>query len=97
MAYGMSGKLFQGPFLAAHPGFKLHAVTERNQKNAEKDFPGIISYDTTAELIADEAIDLLVINTPNNTHYEYAKQALNSGKDILVEKPFITSVFMPLK
>lgn len=92
MAYGMSGKLFQGPFLAAHPGFKLHAVTERNQKNAEKDFPGIISYDTTAELIADEAIDLLVINTPNNTHYEYAKQALNSGKDILVEKPFTTTV-----
>lgn len=92
MAYGMSGKLFQGPFLAAHPGFKLHAVTERNQKNAEKDFPGIISYDTTAELIADEAINLLVINTPNNTHYEYAKQALNAGKDILVEKPFTTTV-----
>jgi scyllo-inositol 2-dehydrogenase (NADP+) len=92
MAYGMSGKLFQGPFLAAHPGFKLHAVTERNQKNADKDFPGIISYDTTEELIADEAIELLVINTPNNTHYDYAKQALHAGKHILVEKPFTTTV-----
>ena len=91
MAYGMSGKLFQAPFIAAHQGFKLHAVTERNQKNAEKDFPGIISYNSTDELMADENIDLIVINTPNNTHYEYAKQALHAGKHILVEKPFTTS------
>jgi len=88
MAYGMSGKIFHAPFISAHPGFKLHAVTERHQKNADKDFPGIISYDHTDDLIADENIDLIVINTPNNTHYDYAKQALNAGKHILVEKPF---------
>jgi len=88
MAYGMSGKVFQGPFLQAHPGFKLHAVAERNQKAAEKDYPGIISYNSTEELLADETIDLIVINTPNFTHYDYAKQALNAGKHILVEKPF---------
>jgi len=88
MAYGMSGKIFHAPFISAHPGFKLHAVTERNQKNADKDFPGIISYNHTDDLIADESIDLIVINTPNNTHYDYAKQALHAGKHILVEKPF---------
>ncbi|MBB6499760.1 Gfo/Idh/MocA family oxidoreductase [Pedobacter cryoconitis] len=88
MAYGMSGKVFHGPFLAAHKGFKLRAVTERNQKNAEKDFTGIISYNSTEELLNDEEIELIVINTPNYTHYDYAKQALNAGKHILVEKPF---------
>lgn len=88
LAYGMSGKLFQGPFINAHPGFKLYAVTERHQKNAEKDFPGIVSYDSTDELIADENIDLIVINTPNFLHYENAKKALQAGKHILVEKPF---------
>ncbi|CAM4259996.1 Predicted dehydrogenase [Pedobacter westerhofensis] len=88
LAYGMSGKLFQGPFIDAHQGFKLHAVTERHEKNAEKDFPGIISYDSTDELIADENIDLIVINTPNYLHYENAKKALEAGKHILVEKPF---------
>ncbi|WP_158796568.1 Gfo/Idh/MocA family oxidoreductase [Pedobacter sp. L105] len=92
MAYGMSGKIFHAPFISAHPGFKLHAVTERHQKNADKDFPGIISYDSTDELIADENINLIVINSPNYTHYEYAKQALNAGKHILVEKPFTASV-----
>jgi len=88
LAYGMSGKLFQGPFIDAHQGFKLHAVTERHEKNAEKDFPGIISYDTTDDLIADENIDLIVVNTPNYLHYEHAKKALHAGKHILVEKPF---------
>lgn len=88
MAYGMSGKVFHGPFLNAHPGFKLHAVTERHQKNAEKDYPGIISYDDTEALLADPEIELIIINTPNFTHYDYAKQALHAGKHILVEKPF---------
>lgn len=91
LAYGMSGKLFQGPFIDAHKGFKLTAVTERNEKNAEKDFPGIISYDNTDDLIADENIDLIVINTPNYTHYDYAKKALLASKHILVEKPFTAS------
>jgi len=88
MAYGMSGKIFHGPFLNAHTGFKLHAVTERNQKNAEKDYPGIISYNDIESLLADPEIELIIINTPNFTHYNYAKQALNAGKNILVEKPF---------
>lgn len=88
MAYGMSGKVFHAPFLSAHAGFILHAVTERHQKNAEKDYPGIISYEDTTSLLADPEIALIVINTPSFTHYDYAKQALNAGKHILVEKPF---------
>lgn len=88
LAYGMSGKVFHGPFLNAHPGFKLHAVTERHQKNAEKDYPGVISYDDIDALLNDTEIELIVINTPNFTHYDYAKQALLAGKHILVEKPF---------
>lgn len=91
LAYGMSGKIFQGPFIDGHKGFKLYAVTERHDKNAEKDFPGIISYNNTDDLIADKNIDLIVINTPNNTHYDYAKKSLLAGKHILVEKPFATT------
>lgn len=88
MAYGMSGKVFHAPFVEAHPGFTLRAVTERNQKNAAKDYPEIISYNTIEDLLADEQVELVIINTPNNTHYEYAKKALQAGKHILVEKPF---------
>lgn len=88
MAYGMSGKVFHAPFIQAHPAFKLHAVTERNHKQAASDYPGIMSYDTTEALLADTEIELIIINTPNYTHYDYAKKALQAGKHILVEKPF---------
>ena len=88
LAYGMSGKVFHAPFINAHPGFKLHAITERNHKQAASDYPGIISYNSVDELIADESIELIIINTPNFTHFDFATKSLNAGKHILVEKPF---------
>jgi scyllo-inositol 2-dehydrogenase (NADP+) len=36
----------------------------------------------------DGAIELIVINTPNESHYPYATQALEAGKHVIVEKPF---------
>jgi scyllo-inositol 2-dehydrogenase (NADP+) len=88
LAYGMSGKVFHVPFINSHPGFKLHAITERNKKQAANDYPGLISYDAIDDLINDPSIELVIINTPNYTHYEYASKALKAGKHILVEKPF---------
>jgi scyllo-inositol 2-dehydrogenase (NADP+) len=92
LAYGMSGKVFHAPFLSAHPGFDLYAITERHEKKAHADYPGIKSYDSVDELIDDSGIELVVINTPNFTHYEYAKKSLLKGKHILVEKPFAATV-----
>lgn len=88
LAYGMSGKVFHAPFLHAHGGFNLKAVVERSHKNAVNDYPNIISYNSVEELLNDKEIELVVINTPNNLHYEHAKAALNTHKHILVEKPF---------
>lgn len=88
LSFGMSGQVFHAPFIDLHPGFNLYAVTERSKKLAAFDYPSIKSYDSVDELIADEKIDLVIVNTPNFTHYEYAKKALLAGKHILVEKPF---------
>ncbi|MGI4760273.1 MAG: Gfo/Idh/MocA family oxidoreductase [Janthinobacterium lividum] len=92
LAYGMSGKLFHAPFLAAHPGFALRAVVERSQQRMVADFPDIISYPSTEVLLADPAIELVVVNTPNDTHYDLARQALLAGKHVLTEKPVATTV-----
>lgn len=92
MAYGMSGKVFHAPFVHLNDGFNFVAVTERSTKQAAQDYPGVISYDTIDELIADKNIDLVIINTPNYTHYDYAKKCLLAGKHILVEKPFTATV-----
>jgi len=88
LAYGMSGKVFHAPFISTHQGFNLKGIVERNHKSAQKDYPEIISYNSVDELLKDDSIDLVIINSPNNTHFEYAKQALRAGKHILVEKPF---------
>ncbi|MCC2545620.1 Gfo/Idh/MocA family oxidoreductase [Hymenobacter sp. BT175] len=92
LAYGMSGQIFQAPFLAAHPGFTLRAVTERHQQRAANDYPGIISYPSVEALLADEEIELVVVNTPSNTHVELATQALRAGKHVLIEKPVAATV-----
>jgi scyllo-inositol 2-dehydrogenase (NADP+) len=91
LAYGMSGKVFHAPFLATHKGFELYAALERNQKKAANDYPEIISYSNIGELLSDENTELVVINTPNNTHFEYAKLALEANKHVLIEKPATTT------
>ena len=87
-SFGMSGWVFHAPFLQVHPGFDLYAVWERSKKLAQEKYPNVKSYDTLDELLKDEAIELVVVNTPNYTHYDYAKQALQAGKHVVVEKPF---------
>jgi len=92
MSYGMSGRIFHAPFIAGHPGFKLKGITERSKKIAAERYPGIICYNSTDELLNDAEIELAIVNTPNNTHYDLAKQALKAGKHVLIEKPAAASV-----
>lgn len=87
LAFGMSGRIFHAPFLNAHPGFSLDAVAERHTKKAAQIYPNIKSYDTLDELINHPELELIVVNTPNFTHFELAKAALLAGKHVLIEKP----------
>lgn len=88
MSFGMSGKVFHAPFIFAHPLFELSAVCERHTKEASRTYPNIQSYQSIESLLNDPSLDLIVVNTPNNTHFEYAMKALEAKKHILVEKPF---------
>jgi len=91
LSYGMSGKVFHAPFIHAHPGFELVGAWERSNKNIQNDYPGTKSYTSLEELLSDD-IDLVIVNTPNITHFEYAKRALLAGKHIVVEKPLTVRV-----
>lgn len=93
LSFGMSGKIFHSPFLKEHDGFELNAVVERTKKEAHLTYPKIKSYQSVDELLANPDIELVVVNTPNATHFEFALKALRANKHTLVEKPFtITSV-----
>lgn len=90
LSYGMSGKIFQAPFLTLHPRFELTGSWERSKRLIQKDYPEVKSYKSMQELLEDD-VDLVVINTPVDTHYGYAKEALKAGKHALVEKAFTTT------
>jgi predicted dehydrogenase len=88
LSFGMSGRVFHAPFLEHHPGFRLAACWERSGKNIDQHYPSVRSYAGLDELLADATIDLVVVNTPTATHFEFARKALRSGKHVLVEKAF---------
>lgn len=88
LSFGMSGQVFHAPFLQVLPHFHLYAVWERSSSNAQLKYPGIKTFRSLDELLQDPAIELVVVNTPNYTHYPYTKAALLAGKHVIVEKPF---------
>lgn len=87
-SFGMSGNVFHAPFLHLHPGFNFYAVWERSKQLAREKYPSVVTYTSLEDLLADQKVELVIVNTPNATHFEYAKKALEAGKHIIVEKPF---------
>lgn len=87
-SFGMSGWVFHGPFLHVHPGFDLYAVYERSASKAVKQYPTIITYRSLEDMLADATVELVIVNTPNYTHFPFAEQCLSAGKHVVVEKPF---------
>jgi predicted dehydrogenase len=88
VSFGMSGKVFHAPFISTNPNFNLVGSWERSTKNIEAAYPGTKSYDSYEALLADPTIDLVVVNSPNDTHYAYVKSALLAGKHVVCEKAF---------
>jgi predicted dehydrogenase len=91
-SFGMSGLVFHSSFLSVDPHFNFYAVWERSKNKAHEKFPDVKTYRSLEKMLADELIELVIVNTPNFTHYEYAKKALEAGKHVIVEKPFTVNV-----
>jgi scyllo-inositol 2-dehydrogenase (NADP+) len=91
-SFGMSGWVFHAPFINLNPGFNFYAVWERSKNLAEKKYPAVKTYRQLDDMLADDFVEMVIVNTPNFTHYEYAKKALRAGKHVIVEKPFTVTV-----
>ena len=75
-SFGLSGQVFHAPFLEAHPQFKLNKVWERTKKRSAIQYPHAEIVRRHEEMVQDPDIELILVNTPDNTHYEFCKQAL---------------------
>ena len=91
-SFGMSGLVFHAPLIAAHNGFSFYAVWQRTKNSAAVIYPTVITYKTFEEILSDKNINVVVINTPSITHYDFTKQALLAGKNVIVEKPFTATI-----
>lgn len=87
-AFGMSGKVFHAPLLHTHQGFSLAKVWERRSQRASSIYPYVTVVPTIDEILNDQDIELLVVNTPEATHFEFVSRALDAGKHVVVEKAF---------
>jgi len=91
VGFGMAGRVFHAPIISSVEGLELAAVVERTTDNAAQRYPGITTYRTLEELLADSSIKLVVVATPNATHYDFALQALEAAKNVVVDKPAAVS------
>lgn len=91
-SFGMSGRIFHGPLIKAHPKFILSAVFERSENKASQIYPEIKTFRSFAEFLNKPGIDLVVVNVPDHLHGQFCKQALEAGKHVVIEKPFTLTV-----
>ncbi len=92
IGYGFAGATFHAPLIEATEGLTLSCVASSNAERVWQTRPGMKVVATPGQLLADGAIDLVVIATPNDTHYPLAKAALEAGKHVVIDKPFTLDV-----
>jgi scyllo-inositol 2-dehydrogenase (NADP+) len=87
IGFGLAGRVFHAPLISSVEGFKLSAVLERQTDEARKRYPGILTYRTLDELLADRSLDLIVVASPTGTHFEIARRVIEAGRHAVVDKP----------
>lgn len=88
IGYGYAGATFHAPVLTSVPDMMLYGINTSQPDKVRQHWPDALIYSTSGALVKDPAIDLIVIASPNQTHYSLAKQALLNGKHVVIDKPF---------
>jgi len=91
-SYGMSGEIFHAPLLNAHKGFKIISILERTKNRSHDRYPSANIIRSYEEILSDDKVDLVIVNTPDMYHHEMAADAIKANKHVIVEKPFTLGV-----
>lgn len=89
--FGMGGRVFHCPLISSVEGLELAGVLERSSDNAAERYPDITTYRSLDEMMADSSLDLFVVTTPSGTHFDIARQLLQAGKNVVIDKPMAAS------
>ena len=88
IGFGLGGRVFHAPIVSAVPGLRLAAILERSGNSAQAKYPHARIVRSVTELLAIDSIELVIITTPNATHLDLARQCLEAGRHVVVDKPF---------
>ena len=89
LGYGLAGRVFHGPLIETTPGLLLDAIVTTDperQRQAAEAYPSAVIYDSPEQAWVS-GHDLAVVATPNVTHVPYARAALSSGLNLVLDKP----------
>lgn len=92
IGYGYASKTFHAPLIAGTAGMALAAISSSDESKVKADWPNVDVVADPKRLFNDPNIDLIVIPTPNDTHFPLAKAALEAGKHVVVDKPFTVTL-----
>jgi scyllo-inositol 2-dehydrogenase (NADP+) len=87
IGFGLAGRVFHAPLISSVEGLELAAVLERTTSRAAERYPGIAICRSLDQLLTEASLRLIVVATPNQTHFELARRALEAGKHVVVDKP----------
>lgn len=92
IGYGYAGKTFHAPLIQSVPGLELAVVSSRNAETVQKDWPAVKVTADPIEAATSEEVELVVIASPNETHFPLARAALSAGNHVVVDKPFTVTL-----
>ena len=87
VGFGMGGRFFHAPLVSSVEGLELAAVVERHTDLAAQRYPGIATCRSLEAMLEDSSLGLFVVTTPSGTHFQVARQILEAGKNVVVDKP----------
>jgi scyllo-inositol 2-dehydrogenase (NADP+) len=88
IGFGLAGQSFHAPVIEGVAGMELACILERRGSLAHEKYPHVRVARTLEEMLSDETIRLVVVATPNDSHFDLAKACLLAGRDVVVDKPF---------
>lgn len=87
VGFGLAGQIFHAAVINETPGMEVACIVERSGKSAAAKYPGARVVRSVEEMLADPAIQLCVVATPNDVHRSLAEQCLKAGRNVVVDKP----------
>ena len=92
IGFGFVSRTFHVPLLLATPGYRITAVSSRRPAEVKETLPGVAVVSDPVALATHPDVDLVVIASPNETHAPLALQAMQAGRNVVVDKPFTITV-----